>query len=159
MTAALTTQFGAQTACARTPVRIGVGVIVLDEGRRVLLEQRSDCGFWGLPGGRVEPGESIAQTAVREVLEETGLDVEIISLLGIYSDPSEGRLVTYPGESIPVHLVDALFEARITGGSLRRSAESDRLEFFSLAELPQNLVPPAIAALEDFAQGRSGMIR
>ena len=49
-------------------VRVGVGVVVRGTGETILLEKRRDCGWWGLPGGKIEPGESIIDAAVREVL-------------------------------------------------------------------------------------------
>lgn len=79
----------------RTRVRVGVAVVVRDQRGWILLERRRDCGLWGLHGGRIEPGESVAEAAVREVREETGLTVVVQRLLGVYSDPP-GRIVTYP---------------------------------------------------------------
>ena len=55
---------------------------------RVLLQRRDDNGRWGLPGGSVEPGESVRTAVIREVHEETGLDVEPLRLIGVYSDPA-----------------------------------------------------------------------
>jgi len=65
-------------------IRVGVGVFVLDDHGRLLLEKRRDCGLWGLAGGRIEPGESVAEAAVREVKEETGFLVQITRLIGVY---------------------------------------------------------------------------
>jgi 8-oxo-dGTP pyrophosphatase MutT (NUDIX family) len=73
-----------------TRVKAGVGVIIVDDQERILLEQRYDNGMWGLPGGGIEPGESVFEAALREVKEETGLDIRIKGLLGIYSEPAEG---------------------------------------------------------------------
>lgn len=61
--------------------------VVADEQGRILVARRRDNDLWTIPGGAMEPGESIAQTAAREVKEETGIDVEITGLVGIYSDP------------------------------------------------------------------------
>ena len=61
-------------------VKVGVGVIVVDDSGEILLEKRRDNGMWGLPGGGIEPGESVYETALREVKEETGLDIEITGL-------------------------------------------------------------------------------
>jgi ADP-ribose pyrophosphatase YjhB (NUDIX family) len=57
-------------------INLGVNVAVIEDGR-VLLTQREDFPVWCLPGGGVDPGESLAQAAVREVREETGLEVEL----------------------------------------------------------------------------------
>ena len=74
----------------REPDSIAVGTngIVFNEQGHVLLQRRSDNSFWGLPGGGVDPGESVEQGAMREVLEETNLHVEIIRFVGVYSDPA-----------------------------------------------------------------------
>ena len=57
-----------------TRVKVGVSIIITDHRGGALLERRSDNGMWGLPGGGVEPGESIVKAALREVKEETGLE-------------------------------------------------------------------------------------
>ncbi len=68
---------------------VGAAAVILDADSRVLLVQHTYAGLaWGLPGGLSEPGESIVQTVVREVWEETGLDAVPESLTGIYYDPS-----------------------------------------------------------------------
>jgi histidinol-phosphate phosphatase family protein len=133
--------------------RAGVGVIIADERGHLLLERRSDCGLWGLPGGRIEPGESAEQAAVREVAEETGLVVSVTRLLGVYSDPAE-RILTYRDNV--VHLVDVIVEAAVQSGTLAPSPESLELGYFAPEALPAELVPPARAPLEDFCQGRRG---
>ena len=68
---------------------IGTNVVVIKDGQ-VLLTKRSDIPVWCLPGGGVEAGESVAQTAVREVLEETGVAVQLTRLVGVYSRPTWG---------------------------------------------------------------------
>lgn len=148
--------YGRSVADARTQVRAGVGVVVRDERGWILLEKRSDCGLWGLPGGRIEPGESIEQTAVREAEEETGLRIEVTRLLGVYSGP-EGRVVTFPDNV--VQLVDTVVEARVVGGTLARSEESEELRFYAPAELPEDLAPPAREPLRDYVEGRAGVVR
>lgn len=148
--------YAPRAADANTVVRVGVGVIVRDPFGRILLEKRSDCGLWGLPGGKIEPGESIIQAALREVHEETGLTVEVTQLLGVYSEPIE-RIVTFPDRV--VQLVDILLEAKIISGELVRSPESEDLQFFYPNTLPSEIVPPARAPLEDFVKGQAGIIR
>ena len=61
--------------------------VVTDELGRILLIKRRDNELWALPGGGHDVGETIEQTAVREVKEETGLDVEVTAITGIYTDP------------------------------------------------------------------------
>lgn len=149
--------YAKKAADANTRVRVGVGVIVLDSRGWILLEKRSDCGIWGLPGGRIEPGESVKAAAVREVYEETGLTVEITKLLGVYSEP-ESRIVTFLDNGDVVHLVDIVVEAKIISGELSISRESEELRFFPPDSLPPDLVPPVVAPFEDFIKGLTGTI-
>lgn len=150
--------YAKKAADANTRARVGVGVVVLDSRQWILLEKRSDCEMWGLPGGRIEPGESVEKAAVREVYEETGLTVEITRLLGVYSEP-ESRIVTFLDNGDVVHLIDVLLEAKIISGELSISSESQDLQFFAPTALPSDIVPPALAPLEDFIQGKIGIIR
>ena len=134
--------YAKKQADANTHVRVGTGVIITDDRGWILLEKRSDCSAWGFPGGRIEPGESIVESAIREAKEETGLDIEITRLLGVYSEP-EGRIVTYLDNGDVVHLVDIILEAKIISGELSCSVESEELRFFNPNALPSDIVPPA----------------
>lgn len=103
--------------------------VVVDQGR-VLLIQREDIQSWALPGGQTEPGESVAQAAMREVLEETGLEVELRRLVGIYAHPH------WPGDS---H--SAIFLATPLRGTLRpQESEALAVQYFSPDALPQRLL-------------------
>lgn len=66
---------------------VAASAVVTDDKGRILLQKRSDSGLWALPGGGMEMTDSLPGTAVREVKEETGLDVEITGLVGTYTDP------------------------------------------------------------------------
>lgn len=147
--------FSLHRAPPGTDIRLGVGVAVRSSDGKILLERRSDCGMWGLPGGKVEPGESLQKTACREVLEETGLVIGITKLIGVYSHPYE-RIATYPDNVI--HKIDVVMEGCILGGGLFLSHESLELRFFDLANLPKEVVPPAITPLEDILAGRRSVI-
>ena len=83
-----------------TGVRLTVSAVAKREGGNgeILLIQRADNGHWGLPGGHVEPGESVAQAAAREVLEETGCKIEVGRLIGVYSDPERQTVESSSGE-------------------------------------------------------------
>jgi len=139
-------------------VRIGVGVVIRGAGGTILLEKRRDCGWWGLPGGKVEPGESLADAGVREAFEETGLEVEVTHLIGVYSNPC-GRIVTYPDNGDVVQLIDAVVGARVRSGILQCSQESEEVKFFPPSQLPKEIVPPARQPIADACGGRRGVLR
>src|SRR5687767_6821069 len=93
---------------------IGCSATLFDEtGQRVLLTRRTDNGRWCLPGGALEPGESVSEACAREVLEETGLRVSVVRLIGVYSDPH--RLLEY-ADGNRYHLVALSFEVALEGG-------------------------------------------
>lgn len=84
---------------------LGVNISIIQNGK-ILLTKREDFEVWCLPGGAVDEGESLAQAAIREAREETGLEVELTRLVGVYSRPSWNG----PG----MHIVS--FVARPVGG-------------------------------------------
>ena len=148
------------TAVPGTKIKAGVGVIVCDVHGRILLEKRSDCGLWGMLGGAIDPGESVESTAIREVQEESGFEIKVGGLVGVYSEVATHMLV-YPSNGDVRQLIDIVLEARIIGGTLRISHESEDLAFFSVDHLPpeDEIVPPARAPLADFFAGRRGVLK
>jgi ADP-ribose pyrophosphatase YjhB (NUDIX family) len=120
-------------------VRPSVSAIILDRRRGLLLQQRSDGGQWGLPGGSVEIGESVRVATAREVREETGLEVAIRRLVGVYSEPRL-QVVRYPDGNV-WHYVNLCFDCIVRGGTLRTCDETLALEFFSPRRLPAALLP------------------
>ncbi|VAW30907.1 hypothetical protein MNBD_CHLOROFLEXI01-1736 [hydrothermal vent metagenome] len=117
-------------------IAVGCSAAVFDEDRqRILLIKRVDNRLWAVPGGYMEAGESLTEACVREVLEETGLCVEVKRLITVYTDPN--RLIEYP-DGKRLQLVVLHFEAKPLSGKLRVSNESSEVKFFSRAEI-QNL--------------------
>ena len=90
-------------------------ICIVDERGRLLWQQRGDFGWWGLPGGVLELAEDLQSCAIREAKEETGLDVALTGLVGVYSSPDYD--VVYPNGD-EVHQVTFCFRAQIVGGSL-----------------------------------------
>ena len=110
---------------------VGSSAIVVDDQNRILLQRRADSGNWALPGGAMDIGERLAESAVREVKEETGFDVRIERIVGIYSDP--GHVFAYDDGEVRQEFSICLACA-ITGGSLQVSSESTAVEFFTFEE-------------------------
>lgn len=108
-------------------LRICCVAAILDEVGRLLLTRRRDDGFWCFPGGAMEAGESVKEACAREVVEETGLQVRIGKLRGIYSSPD--YICEYE-DGNRWHTVEVLFEAHIIGSALGISDETTDARFF-----------------------------
>lgn len=140
-------------------IRPGACAVVYNDQGHVLLQKRADNGFWGLPGGGVEPGESVTQGVIREVWEETGLQVRVLRLVGVYSDPCNYVIAHYPDGNI-VHNVSLCFACVYESGTLRLSEESTDLGYFPLETLPEPLLPSHRLRLHDtLAQRLEAFIR
>ncbi|MDP1545963.1 MAG: NUDIX domain-containing protein [Anaerolineales bacterium] len=125
---------------------LAVNVAVVHDGK-ILLTQREDFETWILPSGGVEEGESIAQAAIRETKEETGLDVELTRLVGVYSRLSNMS---------PVHAV--LFAAKPIGGEIKcQEGETIAVEWFAFDEIPSPLSAGHKRRIEDVIAGISGV--
>jgi 8-oxo-dGTP diphosphatase len=117
----------AEEAVRAAPMRPRVGVFatVVDDAGHVLLGRRRDGDFWGQPGGAWESGETPWDGAIREVREETGLEVAVERLAGVYSWPATDELIFS-------------FVCRVVGGALATSDETSAVRFFPPDALPAN---------------------
>ena len=114
-------------------ILVFAGGCIFNEKGEVLLQRRGDFGKWGFPGGAVELGESPEQTAVREVKEETGLDVEIRRLVGVYTECD----MEYPNGD-KAQSICIVYEFRVIGGEpVCDETETLELKWFSLEEEPE----------------------
>jgi ADP-ribose pyrophosphatase YjhB (NUDIX family) len=114
-------------------LRLGCSAVIFDEHRqKILLMRRTDNGQWCLPGGGMDAGENVAECSIREVWEETGLEVQVGRLLGIYSSPH--RLIEY-SDGNHYQIVGLTFEAEVTGGTLQTSDETLETGYFSNLEI------------------------
>lgn len=114
-------------------------IITNPEGN-ILLQRRRDNAFWALPGGTMEIGESISATVIREVKEETGLDVQPLYIVGIYSDPH--HVIAYTDGEVRQQF-SICFYCIILGGAIQMSEESTDIAFFSLQEIEQLPLHPS----------------
>ncbi len=114
-------------------LRIGSCAVIFDESRKkVLLTKRADNGLWCLPGGKMESGETIEECCRREVMEETGLEVRLKRLIGVYSN--RDLLVVYR-DGNKAQIIVLSFEAEIIGGELGLSDETTAFGYFSMDEI------------------------
>ncbi|MFD9244731.1 NUDIX domain-containing protein [Streptomyces sp. NPDC059556] len=116
-----------------------VTAFVVNDADEVLLERRSDNGRWGMPGGVQEIGENIAGTVVREVLEETGIQVEVVGLVGIFTDP--GHVIAFADGEVRQEF-SLCFRARPVGGEIKVSSESFAVRWVPRSELDALDVSP-----------------
>jgi 8-oxo-dGTP pyrophosphatase MutT (NUDIX family) len=127
--------------------RTGGAAVVFDDLGRILLHKRSDNGKWGLPGGSIEVGERADESIVREVKEETGYEVKVVRLIGIYSDPAHTTM-TYSNGDV-VSYVSLLFECAVVGGAPVLSDESTAVDWFAPDALPQPFTSNHIPRVQD----------
>ena len=106
--------------------------VVANERGEILMQRRKDNDLWALPGGTMDLGESIGETAIRETREETGLNIEIDGIVGIYSDPR--HLIEYSDGEVRQQF-NVCFRGRLLSGTLRRSDESTDVRWIAPADL------------------------
>ncbi|MFE9001289.1 NUDIX hydrolase [Streptomyces sp. NPDC007875] len=118
-----------------------VTAVVRDEQGHVLLIHKTDNDLWALPGGGHDVGESIAETVVREVQEETGVSVVVESIVGLYTDPQ--HVMAYDDGEVRQQF-SICFHARPVGGELRTSSESKEVRWVSPADLDELDIHPSM---------------
>jgi ADP-ribose pyrophosphatase YjhB (NUDIX family) len=122
-----------------------VNVVVVNEAGEILMIRRSDNDNWAVPGGAVDLGESVAQAAVRETREESGIECEITGVVGIYSDPKHVILYTSNGEVRQEFSI--VLTARPLSGQPTPSSETSEVRWVS------------VPAVRDYTMDRSMRIR
>ena len=131
-------------------MKVGVNVAIM-QNDQVLLTKRKDFEVWCLPGGHIDAGESVAQAAIREVVEETGLDIRLTRLVGIYSIPEAKAWVN----------LIILFVGEPVGGTLK-AQEDEVLEiaYFHFDEIPDKLLWGQRQRITDaFKEHGGGIVR
>ena len=125
--------------------RIGVFALIFDNEGCILLGHRRDIDWWNLPGGGMESGETVDEALCREVREETGLEVEVERLVGVYSKPQKQEVVL-------------TFRCRIIGGTLHATEEIRESRYFAPSTLPSNTLPKHRQRVEDAMLNRPDAI-
>ena len=134
-------------------LQCGASVIIMDDMDRILLMHRTDNDCWCFPGGSVELGESVKETAIREAFEETGLFVSDLIIFDVFS--GEELYYKYPNGD-EVYNIDVVFVTRnYEGDIITENEESKDCKFFSITDLPQNISAPVIPVMKHFIKSWS----
>ena len=121
--------------------------IVFDAQGNILLHRRADNGRWALPGGAIETGETAAEAVVREVFEETGYNVQVVRIIGVYSDPIHTTM-RYPNGDVSSYVAIA-FECSVVGGTPALSDETVEVQWYPPAALPEGFNPGHVLRVQD----------
>ncbi|MEU6562234.1 NUDIX domain-containing protein [Nocardia nova] len=131
----------------------GGSALVVDNDGSILLQRRSDSGNWSFPGGVMEIGETLEQCVIRETKEETGLDIELTRLLGIYTDPD--HVIAYEDGEVRQEF-NITYYGKVVGGRIEVSSESTEVRFVHPDELPEIPVHDTVRLrLEHHAEHRT----
>ena len=123
-------------------IQTGSAIIIRNENKEILLQERTDRNMLGLPGGCQELGEDLRETAIREAYEETGIKLNIENLVLINTLSGNLRKNSYPNGDI-VYNNTSLYLADVSINNLEKlkgDSETKRLKFFSLDDIPCNLM-------------------
>ncbi|HZI97616.1 MAG TPA: NUDIX domain-containing protein [Actinomycetales bacterium] len=118
-----------------------VTAVVVDNTGDLLLVHKTDNDLWALPGGGVDPGESVSEAVLREVLEETGMDVEVVRLSGVYTNPR--HVMAYDDGEVRQQF-SLCFVARLLGGTLTTSSETSEVAFVPPERLDDLTIHPSM---------------
>lgn len=132
-----------------TPIiMVGACVILTDAKNRLLLQRRTDNGMWGLPGGSLEPGESLIDVAKRELYEEIGLIANSLTLFDVFS--GNEFYYKYPNGD-EVHNVVTAYLCSDYSGTLETDGEEVlELRFYDLTDIPTEISPPDLPIIRQF---------
>ena len=118
-----------------------VTVAVQDDAGRLLLIHRTDNNLWALPGGGIDPGETVRQAGIRETEEETGYRVRITGLIGIYTDPR--HVIVYSDGEVRAQF-SICMRGVVTGGTARTSGESSEVVWQPVDRLGELDIHPSM---------------
>jgi len=113
-------------------IAVAVSAFIQDDEHHILMIRRTDNDLYSIPGGQVEPGETLTQAAVREVKEETGIDIEATDLIGIYSNPN--HVIAYDDGEVRQEF-SICFRGKPQDGALRTSSESSEVLWIPVDKL------------------------
>jgi len=132
----------------RPLIMVGATALILDENGRLLMMRRTDNACWGVPGGAMEPGESLEETLRRETWEETGLEIVQMALHGVFS----GRELYYQyPNGDQVYVVTAVYLIPQVRGDIQINRdEHSEWQYFDIHDLPEDISPPIKPILKSY---------
>jgi mutator protein MutT len=133
----------------RPILMLGAVTLVLNEENHLLMMRRTDSGHWGIPGGAVELGEVIEDAARRETREEVNLEINEMSLFGVFSGPE--LYYKYPNDD-EVYNVSIVYLAQDWHGEIKLNEEHSEWNWFAAGSLPEDISPPIRTILDQFKQ-------
>lgn len=136
----------------RPLIFVAAQVLIFDEQHRLLMLRRADNNKWDCPGGYIEPGESTEETARREILEETGLEIGNLTLFNVFAGSEFFNVYPNGDQVFPVSVVYVTNDVR---GSLRHDGqESSELKYFPINDLPCEVQPQIRLIIERFLRAK-----
>lgn len=124
---------------------IGVFAVIFDNKDRILLCHRTDYDLWNLPGGCLEYGETPWEAVIREVKEETGLDVKVERMAGVYNKINSNDIVFQ-------------FVCTVVGGKIIINDEADKIKYFEFSRIPKNTPPKHVERIKDIIDNPNKII-
>jgi ADP-ribose pyrophosphatase YjhB (NUDIX family) len=137
----------------RALILAGATVLILDGDDQLLMLRRTDNGCWGVPGGMMELGESIEDTAKRETKEEIGIDVLDLELFGVYS--GQELYYQYPDGAEAYNVSVVYLTCKVVGEITLNRDEHCEYRFFDIHALPAEISPPIKPILRDLCEMKS----
>ncbi|UOZ07712.1 NUDIX hydrolase [Amycolatopsis sp. WQ 127309] len=123
-------------------IAVAVSAFIQDDKGRILMIRRTDNDLYSIPGGQLELGETLAEAAVREVHEETGIECEVTGVIGLYSDPK--HVIAYDDGEVRQEF-SICFRARPTDGFPKTSSESKEVVWADMENLHNLRIHPSIS--------------
>ncbi|WP_424769313.1 NUDIX hydrolase [Paenibacillus sp. sgz302251] len=137
-------------------IMVGACVLLTDDKNRLLLQRRTDNGLWGLPGGSLEPGESLPEVAKRELFEETGLIANSLTMFDVFS--GNEFYYKYPHGDEVYNVVTAYLCNDYIGTLEKDGEEVMELRFFDSKEIPSEISPPDLPIIKQYLLSDSSTI-
>lgn len=138
----------------RPLIMVGATLLALNQHNQLLMLRRTDNGCWGVPGGAMEPGESLEDTVKRETREEAGIEVTDLELFGVYS--GQELYYQYPNGAEVYNVSVAYLTRNIGAAIVVNLDEHSEYQYFSIRHLPENVSPPIRPILCDLARKETG---